>query len=155
MTGDPRGGMPTQTVSADSLWVGAWGFPQCRHTGYCSIPPLRSVSCSFPSFSSSWDFQTSWALETLTWVWWVHPCSAVLMAVSVVSNTWKGPHHFATRGASFHFLTRTQSPGWMLWTVVQRQGLCQLIFLAKRFHKRQYPGYILFQIYIIYLYPPH
>lgn len=117
MTGVLRGGMPTQTLSAGSLWVGTQGFPWCRPTGYCSSQLLWSVSHSLPSLSSKWDVQTSGVLETLMRMWWVHLSSAVLTAVSVVNNTWKGPNHFATSGASFHSLTATKSPGWMLWAV--------------------------------------
>lgn len=112
--GDPKGGMPIQNISAGRLWVGTRGFPQCRCTRCCSSPLLKSVIHGLLSFPFSRDVQISGASETLTQVWWVHLCSAVLEAVYVVNNTWKDPCHLATSGASFHSLTRNKSPGWML-----------------------------------------
>lgn len=95
-----------------------------KHWLFCSGPLLQSVSHGLPAFSSSWDVQISEASETLTQVWQVHLCSACLTAVSVVSDTWNGPRHFTTTGASFYSLTRTQSPGWMLQAAKSKGGAC-------------------------------
>lgn len=91
-----------------------WLLLQSTPVEFLSQPPVLLLHLRCPNL---------WGFRDLDLSVMDPSCAAVLMAVSVVSSAWKVPHHFGTSGASFFSITRTQSPGCMLWTAKSKGSI--------------------------------